>query len=117
MAPKRCSSCRTRAVGGWLSTIAPTNHSFPMASLGHVAIGVAAARLYSDGGRPRARAMAAWSALSLLPDADVIGFPFGVHYADPWGHRGATHSFAFALGVGSVIGLVAARRFRQPLAR
>ena len=32
----------------------------------------------------------------MLPDADVIGFRFGVDYADRWGHRGATHSFAFA---------------------
>ena len=28
-----------------------------------------------------------WSALSLLPDADVIGFALGVEYGDPWGHR------------------------------
>jgi inner membrane protein len=88
-----------------------------MASLGHVAIGMAAARLYGYGRRPHPVSLAAWSALSLLPDADVIGFPLGVHYEDPWGHRGATHSLAFAVGVGSVIGLVAARRFRQPLAR
>lgn len=33
---------------------------------------------------------------SMLPDADVIGFRFGIDYADSWGHRGATHSFAFA---------------------
>jgi len=33
-----------------------------------------------------------WSGLSLLPDADVYGFRLGVKYADPWGHRGATHS-------------------------
>jgi inner membrane protein len=88
-----------------------------MASLGHVAIGMAAARLSGDGRRPRALSMAAWSALSMLPDADVVGFSLGVPYGDPWGHRGATHSLAFALGVGSLIGLAAARRFRQPLAR
>ena len=41
-----------------------------------------------------------WSGLSLLPDADVIGFRFGVRYEDTWGHRGATHSLTFALGVG-----------------
>ena len=88
-----------------------------MASLGHIGIGMAAARLYGDGRRPRVASMAAWSALSMLPDVDVVGFSLGVRYADPWGHRGATHSFAFAIGVGSAIGLVAARRFRQPLAR
>ena len=31
-----------------------------------------------------------------LPDADVIGFRFGVRYGDLLGHRGLTHSFAFA---------------------
>jgi len=89
----------------------------PLASLGHVAVGLAAARLHDGGHRPGWRSALAWSALSMLPDADVIGFSLGVKYEDPWGHRGATHSFAFALGVGSVIGLVAARRFGQPLAR
>jgi inner membrane protein len=88
-----------------------------MASLGHVAIGMAAARLSGDGRRPRAGSMLAWSALSMLPDADVVGFSLGVRYGDPWGHRGATHSLAFAIGVGSLIGLAAARRFRQPFAR
>ncbi len=32
----------------------------------------------------------------MLPDADVIGFGLGIDYADDWGHRGATHSLAFA---------------------
>jgi inner membrane protein len=34
---------------------------------------------------------------SMLPDADVIGFSFGIHYADVFGHRGFFHSPAFAL--------------------
>jgi inner membrane protein len=58
--------------------------------------------------------MLAWSALSMLPDADVIGFRFGIKYADAWGHRGATHSFAFALGVALVLGGVAALARRNP---
>jgi len=80
-----------------------------MASLGHVAVGLAAARMYGDGHRPHWRSAVTWSALSMLPDADVIGFSLGVRYADPWGHRGATHSFAFALIVGAVVGLIAGR--------
>jgi inner membrane protein len=31
-----------------------------------------------------------------MPDLDSIGFRFGVHYADFWGHRGFTHSLTFA---------------------
>jgi inner membrane protein len=48
-----------------------------------------------------------WSGLSLLPDADVVGFRYGIRYADTWGHRGATHSFVFALGVAVVVWAVA----------
>ena len=33
---------------------------------------------------------------SALPDLDVIGFRFGIHYGDFWGHRGFTHSLVFA---------------------
>jgi inner membrane protein len=34
---------------------------------------------------------------SMLPDADVIGFSFGISYDSMWGHRGITHSFFFAV--------------------
>jgi inner membrane protein len=33
---------------------------------------------------------------SVLPDLDVVGFRFGIRYQDPFGHRGLTHSIAFA---------------------
>ena len=36
---------------------------------------------------------------SVVPDADVIGFRFGVRYGDFWGHRGFTHSILFAAGL------------------
>src|SRR3954469_19728931 len=81
-----------------------------MASIGHVLVGAAASKAYRAGQRTRWPVIAAavlWSALSLLPDADVIGFKIGVRYADPWGHRGATHSFVFALAVPAIVGLVA----------
>jgi inner membrane protein len=81
-----------------------------MASLGHVAVGLAAARMYGHGHRPHWRSAVTWSALSMLPDADVIGFSLGVRYEDTWGHRGATHSFAFAVIVGLAAGQLA-RRF------
>jgi inner membrane protein len=86
-----------------------------MASVGHIAVGMAAARVYRVG-VPQWSSMAWWSALSLLPDADVIGFALGVQYADPWGHRGATHSLTFSAALGLAIGL-AAPRFKQPAVR
>ncbi|EKR62440.1 MULTISPECIES: metal-dependent hydrolase [Leptospira] len=38
---------------------------------------------------------------SILPDADVIAFRFGIPYESDWGHRGFSHSilFAFSLSV------------------
>src|SRR5687768_17218569 len=89
-----------------------SDRALAMASLGHIAVGLAAVRLHSAAplaGRPWLTAAAAWSALSMLPDADVIGFAFGVQYGDEWGHRGATHSFVFSLALGTAIGLVAPR--------
>jgi inner membrane protein len=87
-----------------------------MATVGHVAVGLAAARACNDGRQPRWPVAAAWSALAVLPDADIIGFPLGIHYQAAWGHRGATHSLAFALAAGLVVGL-AARWFKRPFAR
>lgn len=86
-----------------------------MASIGHVAVGMAAARLRAPSGGARVGAgtlvgpMLLWSGLSMLPDADVIGFAFGVRYGEPWGHRGATHSFVFSVALGVRLGLLAAR--------
>jgi inner membrane protein len=84
-----------------------------MASIGHIAIGMTAARLVARARAATVSSLAFWSAVSLLPDLDVIGFSFGVRYADPWGHRGATHSLAIAALVG-VAGALAARRFARP---
>ena len=42
---------------------------------------------------------------TLLPDIDVLGFGLGIPYEHLVGHRGLTHSLAFAL----IIGLLVAR--------
>jgi inner membrane protein len=36
--------------------------------------------------------------LAMLPDIDTVSFLLGIDYADPFGHRGASHSL-FAAGV------------------
>jgi inner membrane protein len=87
-----------------------------MASLGHIAVGLAVASVRA--GRPlreRRRLAAAllWSLLSLLPDLDVIGFSLGVEYGDEWGHRGATHSIVFSVAVAAVVGAAALPRRRR----
>lgn len=66
-----------------------------MASLGHVAVGLAAGRLH-ERDRP-ARWMVTFTALSLGPDADVVTFLLGIPYEHALGHRGATHSLFVAL--------------------
>jgi inner membrane protein len=73
-----------------------------MPSIGHVAIGIAASRFNRKNSRavwtPFGAAVV-WSTISLLPDLDVVGSRFGIRYEDTWGHRGVSHSFAFALVV------------------
>jgi inner membrane protein len=40
---------------------------------------------------------------SIAPDADILGFRFGIPYGSFWGHRGFTHSFFFAVLFGVAI--------------
>lgn len=46
---------------------------------------------------PDVRTIATGMGLAILPDADVVAFALGVPYASAFGHRGFTHSVAFAL--------------------
>ena len=69
-----------------------------MASLGHVAVAMAAGRAWAGKSPSKWRVRSAWVVFSLLamsPDADVIAFALGIPYDAPWGHRGATHSIVF----------------------
>src|SRR5215510_7159790 len=65
-----------------------------MASVFTHAVAAAALGLLSVPGR--ARLIAQDAALAILPDADAIGFQLGVPYASQLGHRGLSHSIAFA---------------------
>ncbi|MFT5684236.1 MAG: inner membrane protein [Myxococcota bacterium] len=78
-----------------------------MASLLHVAVGLAASRLYL--GRVSLPGALAFAALSMLPDADVVAFVLDIPYSDPFGHRGASHSLAFAAGMGVLVGGISRR--------
>ena len=83
-----------------------------MASLGHIAMGCAAARAHE--GRFNWKAAVAFSTFSLVPDLDVIAFKFGVPYGAPFGHRGATHSIAFAVAMG-VVAWAVTRQWKSTL--
>jgi inner membrane protein len=86
-----------------------------MASVGHLAVGLAAARVgrAPEGVRPGAWALGL-SVLAFLPDADVIAFRLGIPYGAPWGHRGAAHSIAFAVAVAALLAAVAAGLGQPP---
>jgi inner membrane protein len=87
-----------------------------MASIGHIAIGLAGGRLFLTArARPTSRRlMLLLSAASMAPDLDVIGMRFGVPYGATWGHRGATHSLAMAIAATGALALMV-RRTHRPL--
>lgn len=67
-----------------------------MASIfGHGMVGFTITKLLDDKNTKWLLVLAILS--TILPDADVIGFRFGVPYEAPLGHRGFTHSIVFAL--------------------
>jgi inner membrane protein len=80
-----------------------------MPSIGHIAIGAAAGRALRRGSTRdatgTAAALAFYSAVSMLPDADGIAFSLGIPYGAPFGHRGASHSLVAAAAIGAVSGL------------
>lgn len=80
-----------------------------MATIAHVAAGMAGGRVLGGSSRASWKAMAVLSCLSLLADLDVIAFSLGIPYSAPFGHRGATHSLVFAAIAGSVAGYAVAR--------
>ena len=49
---------------------------------------------------------------AIFPDIDVLAFYYGIPYHHPWGHRGATHSLAFAVLFGLLLSLCFARSYR-----
>jgi len=85
-----------------------------MASIGHVAVGLAAGRAFTKDPALAKKAMWAFSIVAMWPDVDAVGFLFGVHYGDPFGHRGATHSLVLALVLGALAWAFSVRRGLPP---
>jgi inner membrane protein len=56
-------------------------------------------------------------ACSVIPDLDVIGFHFGIHYGDFWGHRGFTHSLLFAVLLAGAVAVVMSWRRTSGIGR
>ena len=81
-----------------------------VATLGHVAVGMALGRRYC---RPYpifsalAGSMLVFTTLSLLPDLDLIGYKLGITDGSPLSHRGALHSLFAALLTALATALIA----------
>ena len=69
--------------------------------------------------QPRLRPWRLWVLAALcasVPDLDVIAFRFGIPYTHLLGHRGLSHSFAFAAVLAAVVVVLFFRRTPQRLA-
>lgn len=75
----------------------------------HAAVALTLGR-FKEGGKPPARFWWLSAFYAALPDADVLGFAFGIRYGDVLGHRGLTHSLPFALLCALVVVELAFRR-------
>ena len=72
----------------------------------HAIVGVALAQVAKPNWRRQRRFWGLVVSCSVLPDIDVVGFRFGIHYGDLWGHRGMTHSLVFAAITGILFSFV-----------
>jgi len=91
-----------------------------MASLGHVAVGLAAGRLHAGESGPRAASALLFVLLATFPDADVLARCLGAGPGSPWLHRGALHSLLVAavvgVAAGALLGGLGRSRLRLALA-
>jgi inner membrane protein len=70
--------------------------------ISHAAIPIAVSAVFPTGSLSKGLLLAG-ALCAMVPDLDVIGFYFGVRYSDMLGHRGLSHSIAFALGLSALL--------------
>jgi len=86
-----------------------------VASIGHVAVGLLIGRAYENRSvKERVVALTTFGSLALAPDADVLAVSLGADYHGHYGHRGLTHSLAFAVIVAGLAFLVARKWGTRP---
>jgi inner membrane protein len=82
-----------------------------VATIAHLAVGLAAARRFVRSERESAHAFAPWAALfvalSFLPDVDKLALLLRVKPTSVLYPRGFTHSLCFAVVIGLIVGIVA----------
>ena len=74
----------------------------------HAVVGLALGTGFRTPGPP-ARFWALGAVCAALPDLDVVAFRFGIPYGHMLGHRGLTHSFAFAAALAAAVATLAFR--------
>lgn len=92
--------------------------TFVVASIGHFVVGALAGRLFVEAGSPPKRtagAVATFALLAFVPDLDVAWVAMGVADHGAGGHRGFTHTFAFAVLLGMVGALACRRSAHRPM--
>ena len=90
-------------------------HPLGIAGFGHVAVGLVSGRLHAQSsGRRLWVCLVTFALLAMLPDFDVFPVELGVPDEGMWGHRGVSHTPAFALLVGLAVALVMRARDRHP---
>src|SRR5262249_5716516 len=89
--------------GSGTSRDVTTQRTLPMCSvLTHPAVPLALSAVLPQEARS-APLLLAGIACSIIPDFDVIGFQFGIRYPTMLGHRGLSHSLAFAAALSAVL--------------
>jgi inner membrane protein len=79
----------------------------------HFLVGVGMYRFVDRGRDPWWTGPFVAGCLAVLPDGDALLMPWNA-YGDPWGHRGMTHSLAFAVVAGALAALLIRRRVTFP---
>jgi inner membrane protein len=74
----------------------------------HPAIPIALSVCFPEG-TVSAKLLCAGAVCSAVPDLDVLGFSLGIRYGHMLGHRGLTHSIAFAVALGACVTFTAFR--------
>jgi len=84
--------------------------------LSHAVAALGIGACFCRPGTPK-RVWIAGAICSVVPDLDVVGFHFGIHYGDFWGHRGFTHSLLFAALLATLALLLTFRQAVPDLSR
>ena len=85
-----------------------------MASLfGHAAAGLAISNVFRLKSNFTTPMLVVGIVLSLLPDADMLGFYLGVPYESMWGHRGISHSILLAVLIAIILAFFMGKSKKQ----